>query len=87
MKYFFLKIDVATAYKMIPETFNERAVCELAEIQLFPPKPVITITRKYSPYREIITKGYVRIHTFSIAFRSFIIFFYFYLTIEINYIR
>ena len=50
-------VDVATAYKIIQETFTEKEICELTEIQLFPPQHTVNIVPKGSPIRKIICMG------------------------------
>ncbi|XP_055914710.1 uncharacterized protein LOC129947950 [Eupeodes corollae] len=50
-------VDVATAYKIISDTFTEKEICELSEIQLFPPQKMVNIVQKGSPLRKIITYG------------------------------
>lgn len=50
-------VDVATAYKIIRDTFSEREVCELTEIQLYPPQHMVSIVQKGSPLRKMITYG------------------------------
>lgn len=57
-------VDVATAYKIITDTFTEREVCELTEIQLYPPQHMVAIAQKGSPLRKMITYGYVLYHVY-----------------------
>lgn len=54
---FAFHVDVATAYKIIADTFSEKEICELAEIQLFPPQKMVNIVQKGSPLRKVITYG------------------------------
>ena len=54
---FAFHVDVATAYKLISDTFTEREICDLKEIQLFPPQKMVSIVQKGSPLRKIITYG------------------------------
>lgn len=54
---FAFHVDVATAYKIIRDTFSEREVCELTEIQLYPPQHMVSIVQKGSPLRKMITYG------------------------------
>ncbi|THK33133.1 ionotropic receptor 75a [Diachasma alloeum] len=54
---FAFQVDVATAYKFIEETFNVDEICDLVEIQLFPPKHTATGTAKHSPFKKMITYG------------------------------
>lgn len=51
--------DSATFYKIIADDFNEREICELSEIQMFP-KPeqyMMSIVQRGSPLRKMITYG------------------------------
>lgn len=54
---FAFHVDVATAYKIIVDTFTEKEICDLAEIQLFPPQKMVSIVQKGSPLRKVITYG------------------------------
>ncbi|XP_036336121.1 uncharacterized protein LOC118746373 [Rhagoletis pomonella] len=58
---FAFHVDVATAYKIIADTFNEKEICELTEIQLFPPQKMVSIVQKGSPLRKMITYGLRRV--------------------------
>ncbi|CAD7003879.1 unnamed protein product [Ceratitis capitata] len=58
---FAFHVDVATAYKIIADTFNEKEICDLTEIQLFPPQKMVNIVQKGSPLRKIITYGLRRV--------------------------
>uniref|UniRef100_A0A1A9WAA6 Ionotropic glutamate receptor C-terminal domain-containing protein n=1 Tax=Glossina brevipalpis TaxID=37001 RepID=A0A1A9WAA6_9MUSC len=40
-KGFAFHVDVATAYKIIADTFTEKEICDLTEIQLFPPQKMV----------------------------------------------
>lgn len=54
---FAFHVDVATAYKIIADSFSEKEICELTEIQLFPPQKMVSIVQKGSPLRKMITYG------------------------------
>lgn len=54
---FAFHVDIATAYKIIRETFTEKEICELTEIQLFPPQRMVAIVQKRSPFRKLVTYG------------------------------
>lgn len=54
---FAFHVDVATAYKIIADTFTEKEICDLTEIQLFPPQKMVSIVQKGSPLRKVITYG------------------------------
>nr|QKN21506.1 ionotropic receptor [Zeugodacus tau] len=58
---FAFHVDVATAYKIIADTFSEKEICELTEIQLFPPQKMVAIVQKGSPLRKTITYGLRRV--------------------------
>ncbi|XP_077290332.1 ionotropic receptor 75a-like [Arctopsyche grandis] len=51
------QVDVSLGYQIIREKFSERSICDLCEILLFPPKPIMPLLRKHSQYRQIITYG------------------------------
>ncbi|XP_077290333.1 ionotropic receptor 75a-like [Arctopsyche grandis] len=55
-------IDIDTAYKIISENFNEQSVCDLGEVTVLPPRRIQFVTRKGSPYREMIAYGLRKIH-------------------------
>ncbi|XP_016843433.1 ionotropic receptor 75a-like isoform X1 [Nasonia vitripennis] len=54
---FAFQVDVATAYKIITDTFSENEICDLQEIELFGPKHTATCTAKHSPFKKMITYG------------------------------
>ncbi|XP_049314438.1 uncharacterized protein LOC105224490 [Bactrocera dorsalis] len=58
---FAFHVDVATAYKIIADTFSEKEICDLTEIQLFPPQKMVSIVQKGSPLRKVITYGLRRV--------------------------
>ncbi|TMW42881.1 hypothetical protein DOY81_012039 [Sarcophaga bullata] len=58
---FAFHVDVATAYKIIADTFSEKEICDLTEIQLFPPQKMVSIVQKGSPLRKTITYGLRRV--------------------------
>ncbi|KAJ8670415.1 hypothetical protein QAD02_001674 [Eretmocerus hayati] len=50
-------IDIATAYKIIEDTFNQDEICDLQEIRLIPPAAVAIGTAKHSPFKKMVTYG------------------------------
>lgn len=50
-------VDVATAYKIIEDTFSQDEICDLEEVQLFPARHTATATRKHSPFKKMVTYG------------------------------
>ncbi|XP_067613782.1 uncharacterized protein Ir64a isoform X6 [Eurosta solidaginis] len=58
---FAFHVDVATAYKIIADTFTEKEICDLTEIQLIPPQKMVSIVQKGSPLRKMLTYGLRRI--------------------------
>ncbi|XP_011502678.1 PREDICTED: glutamate receptor-like [Ceratosolen solmsi marchali] len=54
---FAFQVDLATAYKIITDTFNEDEICDLQEIELFAPKHTATCTSKHSPFKKMMTYG------------------------------
>ncbi|XP_058986382.1 uncharacterized protein LOC131806366 [Musca domestica] len=58
---FAFHVDVATAYKIMADTFTEKEICDLTEIQLFPPQKMVSIVQKGSPLRKPITYGLRRV--------------------------
>uniref|UniRef100_A0A1I8M9U0 Ionotropic glutamate receptor C-terminal domain-containing protein n=1 Tax=Musca domestica TaxID=7370 RepID=A0A1I8M9U0_MUSDO len=59
--HFAFHVDVATAYKIMADTFTEKEICDLTEIQLFPPQKMVSIVQKGSPLRKPITYGLRRV--------------------------
>ncbi|KAI4485639.1 hypothetical protein M0802_012651 [Mischocyttarus mexicanus] len=53
------QVDVATAYKIIADTFSQDEICDLAEIQLFPVERIATAVKKHSPFKKMVTYGLV----------------------------
>lgn len=49
--------DRATFYKIVEDEFNEREICQLSEIPLFPEQHMMAIVQKGSPLRKAITYG------------------------------
>lgn len=49
----------SSAYKIIRETFDEKLICKLSEIEMFPPqqKRMLHIVQKNSTFRELFTYG------------------------------
>ncbi|XP_075162070.1 ionotropic receptor 64a [Haematobia irritans] len=58
---FAFHVDIAAAYKLISETFTEKEICDLTEIQLFPPGRMVSIVQKGSPLRKPISYGLRRL--------------------------
>ncbi|KAL2744579.1 ionotropic receptor 75a-like isoform X1 [Vespula maculifrons] len=50
-------VDIATAYKIIEDTFSQDEICDLEEIQLFPVERIATAIRKHSPFKKMVTYG------------------------------
>ncbi|XP_059225312.1 uncharacterized protein LOC106093890 [Stomoxys calcitrans] len=59
--HFAFHVDVATAYKLMGESFTEKEICDLMEIQLFPPGKMVSIVQKGSPLRKPISYGLRRL--------------------------
>ncbi|XP_050094104.1 ionotropic receptor 75a-like [Anopheles aquasalis] len=57
-------VAISAAYRIIRETFSEREICELSEIDMFPVSSqwMIAIVQKNSPYRDVITYGLRRLN-------------------------
>nr|AST36232.1 putative ionotropic receptor IR64a [Hedya nubiferana] len=49
--------DTAFSYPIIRRTFTEREICELQEVQLFPPQIMFAVTKKGSPYIKHLSYG------------------------------
>ena len=51
----------STAYKIIRDTFDEKLICKLSEIEMFPPQQqrTVQIVQKNSTFRELFTYGLV----------------------------
>ncbi|XP_068142268.1 ionotropic receptor 75a [Drosophila tropicalis] len=58
---FAFHVDVAAAYRIIAETFNEREICDLTEVSMFPPQKTVNIMQKNSPMRKAIAYGLRRV--------------------------
>ncbi|KAH8378760.1 hypothetical protein KR009_001226 [Drosophila setifemur] len=58
---FAFHVDVAAAYKIIAETFNEQDICDLTEVSMFPPQKTVCIMQKNSPMRKVISYGLRRV--------------------------
>lgn len=56
---FAFHVDSATGYKIMRKTFGEKEICELQEIELFPPQNMAAVMKQGSPYKEIMAYGYV----------------------------
>ncbi|SPP76922.1 uncharacterized protein LOC117580537 [Drosophila guanche] len=58
---FAFHVDVAAAYKIIAETFNEQDICDLTEVSMFPPQKTVCIMQKNSPMKKVISYGLRRV--------------------------
>ncbi|XP_059614923.1 ionotropic receptor 75a-like [Phlebotomus argentipes] len=67
---FAFHVDVASAYKIIRETFTEKEICELSEIQLFPPGLMMSMVQKNSPYRKMVTYGLRKVVETGLLYRE-----------------
>uniref|UniRef100_A0A1B0CCX3 Putative glutamate receptor 1-like aedes albopictus n=1 Tax=Lutzomyia longipalpis TaxID=7200 RepID=A0A1B0CCX3_LUTLO len=65
-------IDVSAAYKIIRDTFTEREICDLVEIDLFPSYSfmMISMVRKGSPYRKMMIYGMRKTVETGVAYRT-----------------
>ncbi|XP_013137215.1 PREDICTED: glutamate receptor 1-like [Papilio polytes] len=54
---FAFHVDTSAAYAVMRRTFSEREICEVGEVQLFPPQYVGAVAVKGSQYREYIAVG------------------------------
>ncbi|XP_023178751.2 uncharacterized protein LOC111604776 isoform X2 [Drosophila hydei] len=61
LERFAFHVDVAAAYKIIAETFDEREICDLTEVSMFAPQKTVSITQKNSPMRKVISYGLRRV--------------------------
>lgn len=50
---FGFNVDSAVAYKYLSENLNQKEICELQEILLFPISPVSSPVKKGSPFLEV----------------------------------
>ncbi|XP_058123414.1 ionotropic receptor 75a-like [Anopheles ziemanni] len=57
-------VAISAAYRIIRQTFGEREICELSEIDMFPVSSqwMVAIVQKNSPYRDVITYGLRRLN-------------------------
>lgn len=49
--------SVAGSYKIMTDTFTEKEICDLVEIEMFPPGIMMSMVQKNSPYRKMVTYG------------------------------
>ncbi|XP_063385657.1 ionotropic receptor 75a-like isoform X1 [Cydia fagiglandana] len=49
--------DTAFSYPIIRRTFTEREICELQEVELFPPQTMFAVMKKGSPYIKHFSYG------------------------------
>lgn len=54
---FAFHVEDSTAYKIAQETFDEKIICELSEVLMFPPQRMVGIVQKNSTFRELFTYG------------------------------
>lgn len=54
---FAFHVDSATGYKILRKTFSEKEICELQEIELFPPQNMVAVLQQGSPYKELMAYG------------------------------
>ncbi|XP_068620628.1 ionotropic receptor 75a-like [Battus philenor] len=57
---FAFHVDTSSAYRVMRRTFTDQEICEVKEVQLFPPQYVGAVAVKGSPYREYIAEGVTR---------------------------
>lgn len=50
-------VEDSTAYEIIRRTFDEKIICKLIEIEMFPPQRMILPVQKNSTFRELFTYG------------------------------
>lgn len=58
---FGFNVDTSVAYKYLAENLNQREICELQEIWLFPISPVTCPLKKGSPFLEMFRNRFVSI--------------------------
>lgn len=56
---FGFNVDSAVAYKYLSENLNQKEICELQEILLFPISPVSSPVKKGSPFLEVFRNRFV----------------------------
>lgn len=54
---FAFHIEDTNAYKLIRDTFDEKLICDLSEVLMFPPQRMVGIVQKNSTFRELFTYG------------------------------
>lgn len=59
---FGFNVDSAVAYKYLSENLNQKEICELQEILLFPISPVTSPVKKGSPFLEFFRNRFVLIY-------------------------
>lgn len=47
-------VELATAYPIIKQTFNEKATCELREVQMYPTQQMHANVQKNSPFLDMV---------------------------------
>jgi hypothetical protein len=52
--------EAVTLYPIIEQTFNNEDKCAIKEIVLFTPRMTYTVAQKRSPYRKLLSYGYVK---------------------------
>ncbi|XP_033228919.1 ionotropic receptor 75a-like [Belonocnema kinseyi] len=62
-------VDVATAYRIIEETFADNEICDLVEIQAYDASDLGLVTSKHSPFKKMVIYGLRQTVTSGIAKR------------------
>lgn len=63
---FAFHLDSATGYKIMRKSFSEREICDIQEIELFPPQGMAAVMKQGTPYKELFAYGFV---SFAVCFR------------------
>ncbi|KAF2895118.1 hypothetical protein ILUMI_11048, partial [Ignelater luminosus] len=51
---FAYQVELNAGYTIISDTFSNRAICELGEVEMFPPRTLLTVLQKNSPFRDML---------------------------------
>lgn len=51
---FAYQLELNAGYTIISNTFSNKAVCELGQVEMFPPKVLLTVLQKNSPFRDML---------------------------------
>lgn len=54
---FAFHIEDTSAYRIIRDTYDEKLICDLSEVLMFPPQRMLGIVQKNSTFRELFTYG------------------------------